>query len=122
MRGMDDKVNLAHKIGLLGEPYSPGIVGYINDYKLVVVKVLGEFVWHKHDDTDDFFFVLEGHLTIQLRDRDVGLDPGELFVVPRGVEHCPKADVETHVLLIEPRGTPNTGDAGGERTAEEIEI
>ena len=119
---MDDKVNLAEKIGLLDELYSPGIVGYMNDYKLVVVKVHGEFVWHKHDDTDDFFLVLEGHLTIQLRDRDVELDEGEMFVVPRGVEHCPKADVETHVLLIEPRGTLNTGDAGGQLTAEEIEI
>jgi mannose-6-phosphate isomerase-like protein (cupin superfamily) len=119
---MDDKVNLAEKIGLLGEPYSPGIVGYLNDYKLVVVRVRGEFVWHKHDDTDDFFLVLSGHLTIQLRDRDVELDEGELFVVPRGVEHRPKADEEAHVLLIEPRGTLNTGDAGGELTAEEVEI
>ena len=74
---MDDKVNLAEKIGLLGELYSPGIVGYMNDYKLVVVKVNGEFVWHKHDDTDDFFLVLHGRLTIQLRDRDVELGAGE---------------------------------------------
>ena len=115
---MDDRVNLADKLGLLGDVYSPGIVGYLNDYKLVVVKVLGEFVWHRHEDTDDFFLVLKGQLTIQLRDRDVVLNEGELFVVPRGIEHCPKADVETHVLLIEPRGTPNTGDAGGERTAD----
>ena len=119
---MDDKVNLADKVGLLEEPYSPGIVGYLNDYKLVVVRVQGEFVWHKHDDTDDFFLVLRGRLTIQLRDRDIELDEGELFVVPRGVEHCPKADEEAHVLLIEPRGTLNTGDAGGELTAEEVEI
>jgi mannose-6-phosphate isomerase-like protein (cupin superfamily) len=119
---MDDKVNLAAKIRLLDNPYSPGIVGYLNDYKLVVVKVLGEFVWHKHDDTDDFFLVLKGHLTIQLRDRDVELDEGEVFVVPRGVEHCPRADEEAHVLLIEPRGTVNTGDAGGQLTAEEVEI
>jgi mannose-6-phosphate isomerase-like protein (cupin superfamily) len=119
---MDDKVNLARKLALLDEPYTPGIVGYLNDYKLVVVKVDGEFVWHKHDDTDDFFLVLRGQLTIQLRDRDVELDEGELFVVPRGVEHCPKAAEEAHVLLIEPRGTPNTGDAGGDRTAPEIEI
>jgi mannose-6-phosphate isomerase-like protein (cupin superfamily) len=76
-------------------------------------------VWHKHDETDDFFLVLDGHLTIQLRDRDVELGPGELFVVPRGVEHCPKADEEAHVLLIEPRGTANTGDAGGALTAED---
>jgi mannose-6-phosphate isomerase-like protein (cupin superfamily) len=119
---MDDKVNLAQKIGLLDKPYSPGIVGYLNDYKLVVVRVLGEFVWHKHDDTDDFFLVLNGRLTIQLRDRDVELGEGELFVVPRGVEHRPKADEEAHVLLIEPRGTVNTGDAGGELTAAEVEI
>jgi mannose-6-phosphate isomerase-like protein (cupin superfamily) len=84
--------------------------------------VKGEFVWHKHDETDDFFLVLEGRLTIQLRDRDVVLEPGELFVVPRGVEHCPKADEEAHVLLIEPAGTVNTGDAGGPLTASERRI
>jgi mannose-6-phosphate isomerase-like protein (cupin superfamily) len=87
-----------------------------------VVKVLGEFVWHSHADTDDFFLVLSGRLTIHLRDRDVVLEPGQLYVVPRGVEHCPKAEVETHVLLIEPRGTVNTGAAGGELTKPEREI
>lgn len=116
---MDDKVNLADKLGLFNEPYSPKIVGYLNDYKLAVVKVLGEFVWHKHDDTDDFFLVLHGKLTIQLRDRNIELAEGELFVVPRGVEHCPKAEEQAHVLLIEPKGTINTGDAGGPLTAEE---
>ena len=117
---MDDKVNLAEKLALLDGAYQPGIVGYLNDYKLVVVKTQGEFVWHKHDDTDDFFLVLKGRLTIQLRDSDdVALEQGQLYVVPRGVEHCPRADEETHVLLIEPIGTANTGDAGGERTAEE---
>jgi mannose-6-phosphate isomerase-like protein (cupin superfamily) len=119
---MDDSINLAEKLGLLEETYSPGIVGYMNEYKLVVVKVRGEFVWHSHDETDDFFLVLKGRLTIQLRDRDVVVDEGELFVVPKGVEHCPKADEETHVLLIEPRETVNTGDQGGERTVEPIEI
>ena len=119
---MDDKVNLSEKLALLDQPYQPGVVGYMNDYKLVVVKPRGEFVWHKHDDTDDFFLVLRGHLTIQLRDRNVELDEGELFVVPRGVEHCPKADEETHVLLIEPRDTINTGDAGGDLTAEPVEL
>jgi mannose-6-phosphate isomerase-like protein (cupin superfamily) len=119
---MDDKINLADKLALLDEAYSPAIVGYMNDLKLVVVKVQGEFVWHSHEETDDFFLVLEGQLTIQLRDRDVVLNEGELFVVPKGVEHCPRADVETHILLIEPRGTANTGDAGGERTAPEREI
>jgi len=119
---MNDKVDLAAKLALLEGPYKPGVVGYLNDYKLAVVKLKGEFVWHKHDDTDDFFLVLHGRITIQLRDRDVVLNEGELFVVPRGVEHCPKADEEAHVLLIEPRGTVNTGDAGGELTAEEVEI
>jgi mannose-6-phosphate isomerase-like protein (cupin superfamily) len=119
---MDDKVNLAEKFALLPEHYRPGIVGYLNDYKLQIVKVKGPFVWHKHDDTDDFFLVIQGRLTIQLRDRDIELQEGELFVVPRGVEHCPTADEETLVLLIEPRQTPNTGDAGGELTAEPIEL
>jgi len=119
---MEEKVNLAEKFELLGEPYSPGIVGYVNDYKLQIVKVKGEFVWHRHDDTDDFFLVLKGRLTIQLRDRDVVLDAGELFVVPKGVEHCPRADEETHVLLIEPRGTRNTGDTESPLMAAEVEI
>lgn len=119
---MNDAIDLAAKLSLLDRAYTPGIVGYLNDYKLVVVKVKGEFVWHTHDDTDDFFLVLKGRMTIQLRDRDVELNEGELFVVPRGVEHCPKADEEAHVLLIEPKGTVNTGDAGGALTAAEMEI
>jgi mannose-6-phosphate isomerase-like protein (cupin superfamily) len=119
---MDDKVNLAEKVGLLEKPFSPGIVGYLNDFKLQVVKVQGRFVWHSHEDTDDFFLILKGRLTLHLRDRDIELTEGELFVVPRGVEHCPEADDEAHVLLIEPKGTPNTGDAGGELTAEEVEL
>ena len=88
----------------------------------MVVKAPGEFVWRKHADTDDFFLVLEGRLTIGPKDRDVHLEPGELFVVPSGVEHCPVADAEAHVPLIEPLGTPNTGDAGGPRTATERTI
>jgi mannose-6-phosphate isomerase-like protein (cupin superfamily) len=115
---MNEKINLAEKLTLLEKAYQPGIVGFINHYKLQVVKVKGPFVWHKHDETDDFFFVISGRLTIHLRDRDIVLDPGEIFVVPRGVEHCPDADEETEVLLIEPRGTVNTGDAGGDMTAE----
>jgi mannose-6-phosphate isomerase-like protein (cupin superfamily) len=115
---MNEKINLAEKLKLLEKPYEPGIVGFINDYKLQVVKVKGPFVWHKHDETDDFFFVISGRLTIHLRDRDIVLDPGEILVVPRGVEHCPDAEGETEVLLIEPRGTVNTGDAGGDMTAE----
>src|SRR3954464_523969 len=119
---METKINLAEKLALLDAPFQPGIVGTLNDYKLAVVKVDGEFVWHKHDETDDFFLVLSGRLTIQLRDRDVVLGPGELFVVSPGVEHCPRAEEEPHVLLIEPRDTVNTGDAGGEKTAEPVMI
>jgi len=119
---MDDKVNLAAKFALLDKPYQPGIVGYINDYKIQIVKVQGRFVWHKHKETDDFFLVTSGRLTIHLRDRDVELEAGELFVVPRGIEHCPEADEEAHVLLIEPRDTLHTGDSGGEMTAEPTRI
>jgi mannose-6-phosphate isomerase-like protein (cupin superfamily) len=115
---VDDKIDLAAKLALITERWSPKIVAQINGYDVILVKLKGEFVWHKHDETDDFFLVLKGHLTIQLRDRDVELDEGDLFVVPRGIEHCPRAEEEAHVLLIEPVGTPNTGDAGGPLTAE----
>jgi mannose-6-phosphate isomerase-like protein (cupin superfamily) len=119
---MEDKVTLAEKLAGFDEAFSPKVVGYLNDYKVAVVKARGEFVWHKHDDTDDFFLVLRGSLTIQLRDRDVELSAGDLFVVPRGVEHCPRAEGEAEVLLIEPKDTVNTGDAGGPLTAEDEEI
>ena len=115
---MDNKINLAETLATFDDRWSPKIIAQLNDYDVQVVKVKGEFVWHKHDETDDLFLVLDGHLTIQLRDRNVELDEGELFVVPRGVEHCPKADGEAHLLLIEPAGTPNTGDAGGPLAAE----
>jgi mannose-6-phosphate isomerase-like protein (cupin superfamily) len=105
------KVDLAEKLRLVDAVFAPKIVAEFNGHKIQVAKVLGEFVWHSHADTDDFFLVLQGRLTIQLRDRDVVLGPGELYVVPRGVEHCPRADEETHILLIEPLGTPNTGAA-----------
>jgi mannose-6-phosphate isomerase-like protein (cupin superfamily) len=119
---MPEKVNLADKLSLFDEHWQPKIVARINDNDVRIVKIKGEFVWHKHDDTDDFFLVLKGRLTIQLRDGNVELDEGELFVVPRGVEHCPRADEEASVLLIEPAGTVNTGDAGGPLTAEPQEI
>ena len=115
---MSEAINLGEKLELFDEHWQPKIVAQLNDYDVRIVKVKGEFVWHKHDETDDFFLVLKGHLTIQLRDRDVELDEGELFVVPRGVEHCPRAEEEASVLLIEPSGTVNTGDAGGPLTAE----
>jgi mannose-6-phosphate isomerase-like protein (cupin superfamily) len=119
---MRPKVDLAEKLAGITEYFSPKIVASVNELKVEVVKVRGEFVWHAHPDTDDFFLVLDGELTIQLEDGDVVLAPGELYVVPRGVRHCPRADEEAHVLLIEPQGTPNTGDAGGPLTAVEEEI
>ena len=120
---MDDKINLAEALATFDEPFRPRIVGTMNELKLMVAKTKGEFVWHTHPDTDDFFLVLKGSLTIQLRDRDVVLGPGEVFVVPRGVEHCPRSDEGAEILLIEPAGTVNTGDAPpGPLTAPEEEI
>jgi mannose-6-phosphate isomerase-like protein (cupin superfamily) len=116
---VDEPVNLVERLATIDRRFTPKTVARINDYKVQVVKVEGEFVWHSHAETDDFFLVLSGHLTIQLRSGDVHLGPGELYVVPRGVEHCPRADEEAHVLLIEPVGTVNTGDAGGPLTATE---
>ena len=107
---MNERINLAEKLALFSEHWSPRTVARLNEYGIMVVKVRGEFVWHKHDDTDDFFLVLKGRLTVRLHDRDVVLGPGELFVVPRGIEHQTLAEEETHLLLIEPTGTPNTGD------------
>jgi mannose-6-phosphate isomerase-like protein (cupin superfamily) len=105
-----EKINLADKLALFSEQWSPRTVATFNELDVMVVKVQGEFVWHKHDDTDDLFLVLKGVLDIQLRDSVVTLGPGEMFIVPKGVEHCPRAREEAHVLLIEPTGTPNTGD------------
>ena len=118
---MNEAVRLADKLEGFDEIFAPKIVGYYNGNKIQVGKVKGEFVWHSHPDTDDFFLVLKGRLTIQLRDRDVVLEAGDLFVVPRGVEHCPTADEEAHILLIEPSGTPNVGNADAE-AAPEVEI
>jgi mannose-6-phosphate isomerase-like protein (cupin superfamily) len=103
-------INLAEKLSTFTTHWSPRIVGSFNGHDLMVVKVLGEFVWHDHPDTDDFFMVLSGELVIDLPDGSVTLTPSEVFVVPKGVQHRPRATVETHLLLIEPAGTPNTGD------------
>lgn len=117
---MASKINLADKLAKFDGHWQPRVVGGFNGHDLMVVKVKGEFVWHSHADTDDFFLVLKGKLTIRLRDGDVTLGPGEMFVVPKGVEHCPCAEEETHMLLIEPRGTPNTGDAATAAERREI--
>lgn len=116
---MDDKVNLEAALASFDEAFAPRVVATYNDSKIVVAKARGEFVWHSHEETDDLFLVVSGRLVIQLRDRDVELGPGELFVVPRGVEHCPRADAEAHVLLLERSGTPNTGDSTEREAAPE---
>ncbi|HVA92502.1 MAG TPA: cupin domain-containing protein [Chloroflexota bacterium] len=109
---MGEPINLADKLTQFSEHWAPRTVAQFNAHDVMVVKVQGEFVWHQHDDTDDFFLVLAGRLTIQMPERTVTLGPGELFVVPRGVRHRPVAEEEAHLLLIEPTGTPNTGDMG----------
>ncbi len=103
-------INLQEKLSKFSEHWSPKIVSNFNGHDVMVVKVKGEFNWHSHADTDDFFLVLNGKITIKLRDKDVELGKGEMFVVPKGVEHCPVAEEEAELLLIEPSGTPNTGD------------
>ena len=110
-------VDIREKLSLFTEHWSPKVVARMNDYEVKVVKLQGEFTWHTHDDTDELFLVLDGELTIQLRDGDVTLGPGQLYVVPRGVEHCPIAGGEVSAVLIEPAGVVNTGDAGGAQTA-----
>ena len=107
---MTEAVRLAEKLATFSEHWSPKIVSTFNGHDVMIVKLKGEFVWHSHAERDDFFLVLKGDLTIQLRDGDVQLGPGDLYVVPKGVEHRPVAEEEVHLLLIEPHGTPNTGD------------
>ena len=108
---MRDKVNIPEKLDSFSDHWAPRIVARYNDNEVCLVRVEGEFVWHSHEDTDDLFLVLDGELDIELRDRTVTLGPGELFVVPKGVEHRPVARRgEVKLLLMEPAGTPNTGD------------
>jgi mannose-6-phosphate isomerase-like protein (cupin superfamily) len=106
-----DGVNLAARFRDIADYWSPRIVGHVNDYDVKLARVKGEFVRHKYDDTDELFLVVRGSLLIRMPDREARLNEGELFVVPRGTEHMPFAEEETHVLLLEPRGTLNTGDA-----------
>lgn len=109
-------VNIADKLAQFSDLWSQRKIAVLNDYEVKLAKVHGEFVWHRHEETDELFLVVSGRLTIQLRDGDVVLGPGELYVVPKGVEHCPRADEETAILLLEPAGTLNTGSAGGPLT------
>jgi mannose-6-phosphate isomerase-like protein (cupin superfamily) len=110
-------INFKDKLARFSDHWSPKIIAQMNDYHFKLVKVQGEFVWHSHAETDEVFIVLTGDLRIEFRDGNVELKEGELFVVPRGVEHKPVAERECQIMLIEPAGTVNTGDAGGAMTA-----
>lgn len=114
---MNPTINLREKLSRFQDLWAPRIVASLNNYHIKVVKLKGEFVWHSHTETDELFLVLDGALTIELRDQKVTLTAGEMFVVPRGAEHKPVAPSECHVLLIEPAGTVNTGTVGGQMTA-----
>jgi mannose-6-phosphate isomerase-like protein (cupin superfamily) len=116
---MLDKTNLAQKFSLFSDYYNPKIVGELNDFHVKLVKLQGEFVWHHHVE-DELFFVIQGALKMALREdgseRELAVHPGEFIIIPHGVEHCPSADEETHIMLLEPKSTVNTGNAEGERT------
>lgn len=110
-------INLKDKLTKFSDHWAPKVIAQMNDYQFKLVKIQGEFVWHRHADTDEVFIVLDGEMAIELRDGAVSLKAGEMFVVPKGVEHKPRADAECKIMLVEPCGVMNTGDAGGVYTA-----
>ena len=112
-------INLEHELVKITEYWSPKIIALLNDYHFKLVKVLGEFVWHSHSDTDEAFILLDGELTIEMRDGQVEIRKGEIFIVPKRIEHRPVANSECHLLLVEPAGTINTGSSGGKLTVDE---
>ena len=115
---MDYKsINFKDKLAMFSDHWSPRIIAQMNDYHFKLVKFQGDFVWHRHEDTDEVFVVLEGEMSIEFRDDQVDLKSGEMFVVPKGAEHKPVAVQECKIMLVEPAGTVNTGDAGGDLTA-----
>ena len=116
-----EKVNIAQKLSLFSEHWSPKIVGELNGQHVKLVKFMGEFVWHHHDEEDELFLVVEGHFKMEFRDREVWVERGEFIVVPCGVEHRPVAEEEVSVLLFEPASTLNTGNVRGERTVAELD-
>jgi len=118
---MTNKVNLLEKFGLFDERFHPKIVGDLNDHQVKLVKVLGDFVWHHHENEDELFLVVKGRMRMGLRDGDIELSEGELFIVPKGVEHKPSSDEECWIVLIEPGSTLNTGNVVGEKTVAELE-
>ena len=116
-----EKVNLAEKLALFSDPWNPRIVGELNGQHVKLAKLLGEFIWHKHDNEDELFLVVKGRFRMEFRDRQVWLEEGEFLIVPRGVEHRPVADEEAHVLLFEPASTLNTGNVQNERTVAQLD-
>ncbi|MGP4066471.1 cupin domain-containing protein [Oceanobacillus sp. M65] len=114
-----DPINFKEKLSLFHERWSPKVIGEMNDYQFKLVKVEGEFVWHSHKDTDEVFIVLEGEMKIAFRDGETRLSKGEMYIVPKGVEHKPIAETECHIMLVEPKGVVNTGEASSELTAEQ---
>jgi mannose-6-phosphate isomerase-like protein (cupin superfamily) len=117
---MPARINLKQKLSLFSDHWSPKIVGELNGQYLKLVKVKGEFQWHHHEDEDEMFLVVKGSLTMRLRDGDTVLNEGEFIIIPRGVEHCPAAEEETHILLFEPKTTLNTGNVVSERTVKDL--
>lgn len=120
-RAPNEKVNLAEKLNLFSEYWSPKIAGEVNDSYVKLVKFKGEFVWHHHEREDELFLVLKGRLLMRFRDRDVWINEGEFIIVPRGVEHMPVAAEEVHVMLLEPKTTLNTGNLENQRTLRELQ-
>jgi mannose-6-phosphate isomerase-like protein (cupin superfamily) len=120
-----EKVNLAQKLSLFSDQFSPKIVGELNDFYVKLVKLQGPFVWHHHDVEDELFFVVKGALKMAVREggveSEIVVHPGEFLIMPHGVEHCPSADEETHIMLLEPKTTVNTGNVEGERTVRELQ-
>jgi len=114
-----EPINLHDKLSLIAHHWQPKIIAQMNDYQFKLAKIRGEFIWHSHSDTDEVFIVLEGNMEITLRDGKVSLSTGEMFIVPKGTEHKPVAQAECWLMLVEPAGTVNTGDAGGDRTVNE---
>ena len=114
-----EPINLNEKLGKFNDHWSPKIIAQLNDYHFKLVKFQGEFVWHSHADTDEVFITLDGEMSIEFRDGKVELKAGEMYVVPKGVEHKPFAESQCKIMLVEPAGTVNTGDAGGDLTAED---
>ncbi len=116
-----EKVNVAQKFSTFNDYYSPKIAGELNDLFVNLVKIKGPFLWHHHDNEDELFWVVKGKLTLRMHEGDVVLNPGEFYIVPKGVEHMPVADEETHVVLLEPKSTLNTGNVRNERTVEHLQ-